>query len=84
MIRIGIIGAGLAGLTLARELDGAAEIEVFEKSRGFGGGPILTSSTTARSFSAPGQSISSVFSKPISTPETWAGGMRISSRSIRT
>lgn len=35
--KIAIIGAGLAGLTLARALEGAAAVTVFEKSRGFGG-----------------------------------------------
>ncbi len=37
MNRIAIIGAGIAGLTLARELGDRAEVVVFEKSRGFGG-----------------------------------------------
>lgn len=37
MTRIAVIGAGLAGLTLARALDGRAEVRVFDKSRGFGG-----------------------------------------------
>ncbi len=37
MEKIAIIGAGLAGLTLAKGLHGSAEITVFEKSRGFGG-----------------------------------------------
>ncbi|MDH3219745.1 MAG: NAD(P)-binding protein [Gammaproteobacteria bacterium] len=37
MKRIAVIGAGIAGLTLARELRGLAEVEVFEKSRGSGG-----------------------------------------------
>jgi predicted NAD/FAD-dependent oxidoreductase len=37
MASIAIIGAGIAGLTLARELSGAHRITVFEKSRGFGG-----------------------------------------------
>ncbi|MGO1246539.1 MAG: NAD(P)/FAD-dependent oxidoreductase [Oceanisphaera sp.] len=34
---IAIIGAGLAGLTLARELRDQAEISLFEKARGLGG-----------------------------------------------
>ena len=34
---IAIIGAGLAGLTLARELSGIADITLFEKARGLGG-----------------------------------------------
>ncbi|WMC10842.1 FAD-dependent oxidoreductase [Oceanimonas pelagia] len=34
---IAIIGAGLAGLTLARELSGHAHITLFEKARGLGG-----------------------------------------------
>ncbi|ART80734.1 NAD(P)/FAD-dependent oxidoreductase [Oceanisphaera avium] len=35
--RIAIIGAGLAGLTLARELNSIADISLFEKARGLGG-----------------------------------------------
>ena len=34
---IAVIGAGLAGLTLARMLQGQAEVTIFEKSRGPGG-----------------------------------------------
>lgn len=34
---IAIIGAGLAGLTLARELSAVADITLFEKARGLGG-----------------------------------------------
>ena len=37
MTRIAIIGAGIAGLTLARQLRDSAEVTVFEKSRGTGG-----------------------------------------------
>jgi len=37
MTRIAIIGAGLAGLTLARQLNDLAEITVLEKSGGLGG-----------------------------------------------
>ena len=37
MTRIAIIGAGMAGLTLARQLRDTARVTVFEKSRGFGG-----------------------------------------------
>lgn len=37
MASIAIIGAGIAGLTVARELSGANCVTVFEKSRGFGG-----------------------------------------------
>ncbi len=37
MIRVAIIGAGMAGLTLAHALDGMAQVRVFEKSRGYGG-----------------------------------------------
>ncbi len=37
MPRIAIIGAGLAGLTLARELTSRNEVVVFEKARGVGG-----------------------------------------------
>lgn len=37
MSKIAIIGAGIAGLTIANELAGLAEITVFEKSRGLGG-----------------------------------------------
>ena len=37
MKRIAIIGAGLAGLTLALEMDNCAEVLVFEKSRAAGG-----------------------------------------------
>lgn len=36
-MKIAIIGAGLAGLTLATKLQNQAEIEIFEKSRGVGG-----------------------------------------------
>jgi renalase len=35
--RIGIIGAGMAGVTVARALSSIADISVFEKSRGVGG-----------------------------------------------
>ncbi|MCD7107488.1 NAD(P)-binding protein [Rhizobium sp. DKSPLA3] len=35
--RVAIIGAGMAGLTLARALAGHAAIRIFEKSRGIGG-----------------------------------------------
>lgn len=37
MKSLAIIGAGMAGITLARQLQGSAEVSVFEKSRGFGG-----------------------------------------------
>ena len=37
MNRIAIVGAGIAGLTLALEIDAVAEVTVFEKSRGYGG-----------------------------------------------
>ena len=37
MKRIAIIGAGLAGLTLANRLNNETEVQVFEKSRGHGG-----------------------------------------------
>lgn len=37
MTEIAIIGAGMAGLTLAREMKDYASITVFEKSRGYGG-----------------------------------------------
>ncbi len=37
MKRIAIIGAGIAGLGLAREIHRLAEVTVFEKSRGYGG-----------------------------------------------
>ena len=37
MTRIAIIGAGLSGLVLARELAGCGEVSVFEKARGVGG-----------------------------------------------
>ena len=37
MKRIAVIGAGLAGLVVARELAKEAEVTVFEKSRGVGG-----------------------------------------------
>lgn len=37
MKSIAIIGAGIAGITLARQLQDSAEVRVFEKSRGFGG-----------------------------------------------
>jgi predicted NAD/FAD-dependent oxidoreductase len=35
--KIAVIGAGLAGLTLARQLQGLADVTVLEKSRGLGG-----------------------------------------------
>jgi predicted NAD/FAD-dependent oxidoreductase len=35
--KIAVIGAGLAGLALARQLQGFANVTVFEKSRGLGG-----------------------------------------------
>ena len=35
--KIAIVGAGLAGLTLARALQGHAEVTMFDKSRGVGG-----------------------------------------------
>lgn len=35
--RVGIIGAGMAGLTLARSIGDAASVRIFEKSRGVGG-----------------------------------------------
>ncbi len=37
MTRVAVIGAGIAGLTLARELGERADVRVFEKSRGVGG-----------------------------------------------
>ena len=37
MKSLAIIGAGIAGITLARQLQGSAKVSVFEKSRGFGG-----------------------------------------------
>lgn len=37
MQKIAIIGAGLAGLTLGKSLNGVADVTIFEKSRGFGG-----------------------------------------------
>lgn len=37
MSRIAIVGAGLAGLTLANQLKNIAEVRLFEKSRGVGG-----------------------------------------------
>ncbi|MBL4582748.1 MAG: FAD-dependent oxidoreductase [Gammaproteobacteria bacterium] len=37
MRSLAIIGAGIAGITLARQLQGRAEVTVFEKSRDFGG-----------------------------------------------
>jgi len=37
MKSLAIIGAGIAGITLARKLQGSAEVSIFEKSRGFGG-----------------------------------------------
>jgi predicted NAD/FAD-dependent oxidoreductase len=36
-MRIAVVGAGLAGLTLARRLRGVADVTVFEKSKGLGG-----------------------------------------------
>ncbi|WP_331233635.1 NAD(P)/FAD-dependent oxidoreductase [Natronorarus salvus] len=35
--RVGIVGAGVAGLACARELDGEAEVTILEKSRGVSG-----------------------------------------------
>jgi renalase len=37
MKRVAVIGAGLSGLVLARELDPKADVTVFEKARGVGG-----------------------------------------------
>jgi renalase len=37
MKSLAIIGAGIAGITLARQLQGSAEVRIFEKSRGLGG-----------------------------------------------
>lgn len=37
MIKIAIVGAGLSGLVLARELSNFADIQIFEKARGVGG-----------------------------------------------
>ena len=37
MTRVAVIGAGLAGLVCARTLQDKAEVQVFEKSRGYGG-----------------------------------------------
>ena len=37
MTRVAIIGAGISGLVVARELQGNHSVTVFEKSRGFGG-----------------------------------------------
>ena len=37
MTRVAVIGAGLAGLVCARSLQDKAEVQVFEKSRGYGG-----------------------------------------------
>ncbi len=37
MLRIAVIGAGLSGLVVARELSARHEVTVFEKSRGVGG-----------------------------------------------
>lgn len=37
MATVAIVGAGIAGLTVARELSRAHRVTVFEKSRGFGG-----------------------------------------------
>jgi predicted NAD/FAD-dependent oxidoreductase len=36
-IRLGIIGAGIAGLTLARAMTDSADVRIFDKSRGVGG-----------------------------------------------
>ncbi|MEL7128397.1 MAG: FAD-dependent oxidoreductase [Pseudomonadota bacterium] len=36
-MKIAIIGAGLAGLTLAKQLETVADVKIFEKSRGVGG-----------------------------------------------
>lgn len=35
--KIAIVGAGLAGLSAAKELESSAEVTVFDKSRGVGG-----------------------------------------------
>ncbi len=37
MVKIAIIGAGISGLALANTIKNSADIELFEKSRGFGG-----------------------------------------------
>jgi renalase len=36
-IKIAIIGAGISGITLAKELEDIAQVKIFEKSRGVGG-----------------------------------------------
>ncbi|MBB3545378.1 putative NAD/FAD-dependent oxidoreductase [Rhizobium sp. BK176] len=36
-LRVGVIGAGIAGLTIVRSLQKIADVIVFEKSRGVGG-----------------------------------------------
>jgi len=37
MVKIAIIGAGISGLALANTIKNNADVELFEKSRGFGG-----------------------------------------------
>jgi len=37
MVSVAIIGAGLSGIALARQLQAVADVTVFEKSRGYGG-----------------------------------------------
>ena len=37
MTRVAVIGAGLSGLVAAGQLRKCSDVEVFEKSRGFGG-----------------------------------------------
>ncbi|RMA78763.1 NAD(P)/FAD-dependent oxidoreductase [Umboniibacter marinipuniceus] len=37
MLKVAIVGAGLAGLTAASQLQGVAEVTVFDKARGVGG-----------------------------------------------
>lgn len=37
MQKVAVIGAGVAGLSLAKGLEGLADVTIFEKSRGFGG-----------------------------------------------
>lgn len=75
-MRVGIVGAGAAGLAAARELRGQGHaVVVFEKSRGFGGriatrrvGP-YTFDTGATSIAPRGKSIEQVMLHELDTSE---------------
>lgn len=75
-MRIGIVGAGICGLSAARTLDGHGhEVVVFEKSRGVGGRVATRQSkgfvwdTGATSIAPRGRAIAKVMTEELSTEE---------------